>query len=150
MTQTKDESSDDAPTSSMAVIRAGTALSRDVLQELATTVATTTQREKLRKVIIGALAVGGIGAAVIGATGGSTLPMNIPVILFAVLCIAPILPLTLLWGIRNRALLNAAAKDAAVDHAVLAAAVRLMQKKKLGPSTALRLALQGRRDVAPL
>jgi hypothetical protein len=127
----------------MAVVRAGHALSADLLQELAATVATTAQRERLRKSVITALGVAGGLAAGLGLVGGSTVPANLPAMLFATLCIAPILPLALAWGVRNRALLNAAARDAAVDHSVLARAVRLVERQKLGPSAALQTALRG-------
>lgn len=132
----------DAPSTSMAVARAGQALSADLLQELAATVATTAQRERLRKQVILALGVAGGLAAGIGITGGTTVPANLPTMLFAICCIAPILPLTLAWGVRNRALLNAAAHNAAVDHMALARAVRLVEKRTHGPSSALQMALQ--------
>jgi len=137
----------DAPSTSMAVVRAGHALSADLLQELAATVATTAQRERLRKQVMTVLGVAGGLAAFIGITGGSTLPANLPTMLFAIVCIAPILPLTLAWGVRNRALLNAAADNAAVDHTALARAVRLVEKRTHGPSAALQVALQGGRAL---
>jgi hypothetical protein len=126
----------------MAVVRPGHALSADLLQDLAATVATTAQRERLRKQVVAVLGVAGGLAVLIGTSGGSTLPANLPTMLFAMLCIAPILPLTLAWGVRNRALLNAAAANAAVDHVALARAVRLVRKGRLGPSSALRQALR--------
>jgi hypothetical protein len=49
-----------------------------------------------------------------------------------------------LWGVRNRALLNVAADNAAVDHKALARAVRLVEKNRAGPSTALATVLQTR------
>jgi hypothetical protein len=127
----------------MAVVRPGHTLSADLLQELAATVATTAQRERLRKQVMAVLGVAGGLAFLIGRTGGSTLPANLPTMLFAMLCIAPILPLTLAWGVRNRALLNAAARDAAVDHIALARAVRLVEKRRMGPSSALQAAFSG-------
>ena len=135
--------SNDLPTTSMAVVRPGHALSADLLQELAATVATTAQRERLRKQVMTVLGVVGGLAFLIGSAGGRVLPANLPTMLFAVLCIAPILPLTLAWGVRNRALLNAAARDAAVDHVALARAVRLVEKRRMGPSSALKAAFSG-------
>lgn len=129
---------------SMAVMRTGHALSRDLQQELATLVATTAQRERLRKRTSVVLAlVGGVAIAYVAATGGSG-PRSLPMGLFAFLCLAPVLPATLLWGVRNRALLNIAADNAAVDHKALARAVRLVEKNRAGPSTALATVLQAR------
>ena len=137
----------DAPSTSMAVARAGHALSADLLQELAATVATTAQRERLRKQVMTVLGGAGGLAAVIGITGDTTVPANLPTMVFAIACIAPILPLALAWGVRNRALLNAAADDAAVDNVTLARAVRLVEKRTLGPSAALQVALQERQST---
>lgn len=133
----------EAPATSTAVMKAGNKHSSDLLQELAAVVATTASRERLRKRTL--LVLLGVGVVVVGgaAVAGSTLPAQLPLALFGVLCLAPVLPLSIGWGVRNRALLNAAAKDAAVDDRALAAAVKLAEKG-VGPSTALRSTLPQR------
>lgn len=130
---------------SMAVTRPGQTLSADLLQELAATIATTVWRERLRTRVVIALGIIGSLAAVISVGTGVPGPTVFPAFLFAAACIAPILPLMLVWGVRNRALLNAAAANAAVDHVALARAVRLVQKRTHGPSAALHVTLRGAR-----
>jgi hypothetical protein len=139
-----DEPSEQERATSMAVMRTGHTLSRDLQQELAALVATTAQRERLRKRTSMVLAlVGGLAVAYVAISGAGT-PRSLPMGLFAFLCLAPVLPATLLWGVRNRALLNVAADNAAVDHKALARAVRLVEKNRAGPSTALATVLQTR------
>lgn len=126
---------------SMAVMHNGQTLSNDLMHELATTVATTAQRERLRKRT--SMALTSVGAVVVPWVyltefSGETLPFA----MFGMLCLLPLLPLHLAWGVRNRALLNAAAAAAAVDHKALAAAVVAVEKKKYGPSMALQVALE--------
>lgn len=126
---------------SMAVMHSGQTLSNDLMHELATTVATTAQRERLRKRT--SMVLTGVGAVVVGwASVGDFSGQTLPFMLLAMLCLLPLLPLHLAWGVRNRALLNAAAAAAAVDHSALADAVRAVEKNKLGPSMALQVALQ--------
>lgn len=126
---------------SAAIMHAGEAIGADLLQELATAVAKTASRERLRKRVTVALLLVGALAAAIGLLGGYETGRSLPLVAFGALCAAPVLPLFLAWGVRNRALLNAAAADAAVDHRVLAAAVRLVEKNNLGPSLALSASL---------
>lgn len=130
------------PETSAAVMRTGEDIGADLLQELALTVATTASRERLRKRVLVALVAAGVLLAGVAATGGVETARNMPLMLVGILCMAPVLPLALVWGVRNRALLNAAAANAAVDHSKLAAAVRLVEKKRLGPSTALAMVLR--------
>lgn len=126
---------------STAIMHAGEAIGADLLQELATAVAKTASRERLRKrVTIALLAVGAL-AVVVGLLGGFETARSLPLVAFGGLCAMPVLPLFLAWGVRNRALLNAAAAEAAVDNRLLAAAVRLVEKKNLGPSLALSATL---------
>jgi len=126
---------------SMAVMHGGQTLSNDLMHELATTVATTAQRERLRKRT--SMVLAGVGAVVVPWVyltefSGETIPFA----MLGMLCLLPLLPLHLAWGVRNRALLNAAAAAAAVDHKALAAAVVAVERNKLGPSMALQVALQ--------
>ncbi len=122
---------------SVAVARVGDALGHTLHQELAAVVGVTAARERLRRSLIVALTV--CGSALLG-LGRYAETISIGV--YGALCILPVLPLMLAWGVRNRALLNAAAANAAVDHVALARAVRLVRKGRLGPSSALRLALR--------
>jgi hypothetical protein len=133
---------------STGVMRPGDTLPADVMHALSTTVATTAARERLRKRttlvlgVVGALA----GAGAVQASGALTVA---PFALVAAVCLLPVLPLHLAWGVRNRALLNAAARDAAVSPQVLVEAVRAVAKQAQGPSTALQVALhkeRGRKD----
>ncbi len=142
-TTTKDltTTSTELATTSTAVMRAGQAHSNDLMQELATVVATTASRERLRKRTLLVLLVVGVVVIAAAAVSGKTLAGNLPLGLFGVLCLAPVLPLSIGWGVRNRALLDAAAKDAAVDGIALASAVKLVQQG-VGPSTALRASLK--------
>lgn len=130
------------PETSAAVMRTGETIGADLLQELALTVATTAARERLRKRVLVVLLAAGVLLAGLGASGGIETARNMPLMLVGILCLAPVLPLSLIWGVRNRALLNAAAANAAVDHKKLAAAVRLVEKERLGPSTALAMVLR--------
>lgn len=131
---------DERPETSAAIVRAGETIGRTLLQELATTVATTATRERLRHRVVGLLAV--VGGFVVAAMAViSDKEAMVPIGIYGGCCLAPVLPLLLSWGVRNRALLNAAANDAAVDDRILAAAVRLVLRKKLGPSAALHAAL---------
>lgn len=132
---------DAARETSTAIMRAGDAISADLLQELAVAVAKTASRERLRKRVTAVLLLMGALAGVIGALGGATTAGGLPLVAFGALCAAPVLPLFLGWGVRNRALLNAVAAEAAVDHRQLAAAVRLVEKKRVGPSLALSTTL---------
>ncbi len=132
---------DDPLETSTAVVRPGDEISADLLQELAAAVAKTASRERLRKRVVGLLLlVGGVTAAA-GALAGVGTAGGLPIVVFGALCMVPVLPLLLAWGVRNRALLNAAAAEAAVDHRLLAAAVRMVEKKDLGPSAALSMML---------
>jgi len=132
---------DDARETSTAIMRAGDAIGADLLQDLAIAVATTAARERLRKRVTATLVLVGALAGVIGVAGSATSVGVMPLIAFGALCAAPVLPLFLAWGVRNRALLNAVAAEAAVDHRQLVAAVRLVEKKGVGPSQALSTTL---------
>lgn len=129
---------DQPPTTSVQVMRAGTALSPDVAQFLASEVATAASRERDRRITIGV--VGGVVS--LGVLGlvlfvGEFLPA-----LFAASAVfATALLVGLAWGVRNRALLDRSAHDAAMPPSVLVAAVQQV-RRGAGPSTALRDAIE--------
>lgn len=130
------------PQTSAAVVRPGTTISGDLHQELAAVVGTTVARERLRLQVIAGLM--GCGAVVTG-LGKFTNTLSLGA--YGGMCLVAVLPLMLVWGVRNRALLNAAAGNAAVDHVALARAVRLVQKRTHGPSAALQVTLPGARPA---
>ena len=137
--------SDLDPQTSAAIVRAGDTLGHDLRQELATIVGTTVARERLRRRVAAALggaSVVGGGALCVGPVVGGIL--TVPLVVYGLLCSLPILPMLLLWGVRNRALLDIAAKDAGVDGRLLVDACEMVRKQKIGPSTALRAAEQKR------
>jgi hypothetical protein len=118
------------PSASVQVMRAGTAMSPQVMQFLASEIATAASRERDRKITVTTL--GGVACVAAGAWSGS-FPVLAGVAGIA-LCVL------LAWGVRNRALLDRSAHDAAIAPAVLVRAVSLA-RSGVGPSTALREAL---------
>jgi hypothetical protein len=141
---------DEAPSSSMAVVRAGHQLSRDLLQELAVAVALTAQRERQRRSSVIAVMSAGVVAAFLGADSSLARLGDFSLPLLVVCGLGLGLPMALAWGVRNRALLNAVADAAAIDHHVLAHAVSLVRTKGVGPSTALLLALSPAKRSEPV
>jgi hypothetical protein len=115
---------------SVQVMGAGTTMSPEVMQFLASEVATAASRERDRRITVTTL--GGVACVAAEAWSGS-----VPVlagVAGTALCVL------LTWGVRNRALLDRCAHDAAIAPAVLVQAVRLV-RSGVGPSTALREAL---------
>jgi hypothetical protein len=140
----------DVPGTPARVMNAGTALSREVGQELAAVVERTARRERLRRrtglvTVPGTLALYGL---FVWATAPSDADVESIVAAFCGLAALP-LALHLLWGARNRALLDVAAADGAVSRAVLADAVQRMRRDRLGPSSALREALAATATTRP-
>jgi hypothetical protein len=130
---------DAAPGTPARVMNAGTALSREVAQEQAAVVERAFRRERLRRrtalfTMPGATLLYGLFA---WATAPSKVEVEAVIAAFAAVLAGP-LTLHLLWGVRNRALLDVAAADGAASRAVLVDAVRRMRRHGLGPSTALR------------
>jgi hypothetical protein len=126
------------PSASVQVMRTGTALSPDVAQFLASEIATAASRERERRTTISVLG----GAVFVGV--GVTLVFfdeRAPGFLAAALALSFVLFVGLAWGVRNRALLDRSAHDAAIAPRVLVHAVRLV-RGGAGPSTALREALE--------
>jgi hypothetical protein len=131
----------DAPPGTPArVMNPGTQLSREVAQELAAVVERTFRRERLRRrstvvTISGAALLYALllwaGEAPLTHIGQATLTG-------LVFGLPGPLTLHLLWGARNRALLDVAAAEGAVSRAVLVDAVHRMRRERVGPSTALR------------
>ena len=122
------------------VMNAGTALSREVAQELAAVVERTFRRERLRRTTSARTVIGGVVGAILCAFGGLVLfgrSAEELAVVMSVMIAAP-LALHLLWGARNRALLDVAADDGAMPRAVLVDAVQRMRRAGVGPSTALR------------
>ena len=137
---------DARPGTPARIMNAGTALSREVAQELATVVERTYRRERLRRrttmvTVPGAVA---LYAFFLWATGASRYQLEAILVALSAIVAAP-LAVHLLWGARNRALLDVAADDGAMSRAVLVDAVRRMQRERVGPSTALRDAQAARR-----
>ena len=125
------------------VMKAGQALSPEVAQALAADVERTFRREVIRRRTSAMTAIGGVGSASLSAFVGLVRFGNsIEEVAFvtAAMVAAP-LALHLLWGARNRALLDVAAANGAVSRMVLIDAVQRMQREDVGPSTALRDAL---------
>ena len=124
--------------SSAQVMRAGTVLSRDLMQLLAAEVATTAERERNRRLltVVGVAGIAAISVVFSYITGspnviGIGIGATEALIMFA----------SLIWGVRNRAMIDRVAVDAAVSRRALARAVQPVRKGS-GPSTALRLALE--------
>lgn len=133
---------DPAPGTPARVMNAGTALAREVAQELATVVERTFRRERLRRrtalfTMPGAAVLYGL---FVWATAPSNIELEAMVVGFSIVLSGP-LTLHLVWGARNRALLDVAAADGATSSAVLVDAVQRMRQLGFGPSTALRDAL---------
>ncbi len=130
---------DDVPGTPARVMNAGTALSREVAQELATVVDRTFRRERLRRRTTMVTMPGGVAlfGLFVWATAELPPPIEAPVTALASI-VAVSLTLHLLWGARNRALLDVAADDGAMPRAVLVDAVQRMRRAGVGPSTALR------------
>ena len=110
------------PAASVQVMRAGHALSPDVLQFLASEIATAASRERDRRVTViavsGLLGLGVLRELVFG---------NEELALYAAAAVcAGALIVRLAWGVRNRALLDRSAHDAAIAPRVLGHAVRLV------------------------
>jgi len=127
-----------APSSPAQVMRAGTMLSADVVQHLASEIATTASRERERRLltVIGAPLLG-----VVGTIGGVFVGADTAITgLTGFLASSTVLFLSVAWGARNRALLDRAASDSAVSSSVLLSAVQRV-RRGAGPSTALRAAL---------
>lgn len=129
---------DDAPATSVQVMRAGSALSPDVAQFLASEVATAASRERDRRITVGV--VGGfVSLCVLGVV--LSVGELLPSLFAAAATFACALMVGLSWGVRNRALLDRAAHDAAISPTVLVAAVQLV-RRGAGPSAALRDAIE--------
>ena len=122
------------------VMNAGTALSREVAQELAAVVERTFRRERLRRRTSMMTITGGVVGAITTAVGSLLLFNSSPEDVTGLVSVMIAAPLTLhlLWGARNRALLDVAADDGAMPRAVLVDAVHRMRRAGVGPSTALR------------
>jgi hypothetical protein len=130
------------------VMNAGTALSREVAQELAAVVEQTFRRERLRRraTVIAMPTIVAIYAFYLWATNWAHVEGEAVIVVVSVALAGP-LALHLLWGARNRALLDVAADDGAISRAMLVDAVQRMQRDRVGPSTALRDAQIARRTA---
>ena len=130
---------DDVPGTPARVMNAGTALSREIAQELATVVERTFRRERLRRRTTMVTMPGGVAlyGLFVWATSSTSLDIEALVVALASI-VAASLTLHLLWGARNRALLDVAAADGAMSRVALVDAVQRMRRAGVGPSTALR------------
>jgi hypothetical protein len=134
-----------APGTPAVIVRPGTALPATTMQELASVIDKTVRRERLRRrTTIGILlAVSALAIVQAGLTVVPETELARAVAVVAVYFAAPLLA-SLLWGTRNRALVDSAAAHAAVPASVLVRAVRISQRDGVGASTALRTALAPR------
>jgi len=130
------DSSADVVSSATAVMRVGHRLSDDLRRELEVVIGRTARRERSRRRTTNAFLVMGVTAGLMAGGMGWTI---------ALLVGCGLVGLTLLvslwWGLRNRALLDAAAADAGVERDVLTRAVFLCSTD-VGPSASLRESLR--------